>query len=52
LLRLVADFMATHASPEHLHQRCRPDFEPYLEKKVTVTGYLNGRTLWSAVIIE
>jgi hypothetical protein len=52
LLALVVDFMATQASTKYLHQRCRPDFEPHLGKKVTVTGYLSGRTLWSAVIID
>jgi hypothetical protein len=52
LLALVTDFMATQASTEYLHQRCRSDFEPHLGKKVTVNGYLSGRTLWSATIID
>jgi hypothetical protein len=52
LLALVTDFMATQASTEYLHQRCRPDFEPHLGKKVTVKAYQSGRTLWSAAIVD
>jgi hypothetical protein len=51
LISLVTDFMATQAPTEYLHERSRPDFEPYLGKKVTVKGYLSGSTLWSATII-
>ena len=52
LLALITDFMATQASTEYLHARSRPNFESYLGKEVTVKGYLSGRTLWSAMIID
>jgi hypothetical protein len=44
--------LTTQAPTKYLHQRCRPDFEPHLGKKVTVKAYLSGSTLWSAMIID
>jgi hypothetical protein len=52
LLALITDSMAAQMPIDLLHTQSRPDFEPYLGKKVTVEGYASGDSLYSARIVD
>jgi hypothetical protein len=52
LIELITDFMARQISVGVMWRESRGDFEPYLGKQVTVGGYLSGRTLYSAHIVN
>jgi hypothetical protein len=49
-LALVGDIMAVQMPMEMVHRRCRREFEPYLGKVVTVSGYRSGGTIWGAMV--
>jgi hypothetical protein len=50
LLELIRDSMAAQVSIDFMWRRSRHYFEPYLNKRVTVSGYLSRRTIYSANI--